>query len=408
MTIVAPKPATSRDNRVDFWRGIALIMIFVNHVPGNFWERYTSRNFGFSDAAELFVFLAGFAAAFAYGRPFLAGQRLFATVKAFRRAGTLFLVQMTLTMLTIGLFAWAAMAFGEGELMRRMNLGALSSEPLEAFFGLASLGHQFGYVNILPMYIVLLLMVPIHLWLASISRELMLGTAIAVWASSWAFYLNIPAFPNPGGWFFNPIAWQVIFAAGLYGGLRKVDGKPSVPYKPWLLGLALAYLLFAFVTTRYGLWFLIYGLDPVLPPAIASLDKTFAAVPRVLHVIALAYVFANAVSHSPFAKIDRTNIVAAMGRHSLPVFACGTILSLICQVIKFGREQEFVFDTSLLLAGLALQFALVWWLEWWGAYQKSVAKSREAKNASQASVIAAAVPLPNTAPASYLKKTGTR
>ncbi|MER0239532.1 OpgC domain-containing protein [Fulvimarina sp. MAC8] len=406
MTIVAPKPATSRDNRIDFWRGVALIMIFINHVPGNFWERYTSRNFGFSDAAELFVFLAGFAAAFAYGRPFLAGQKLFATVKALRRAGTLLLVQMTLTVLAIGLFAWAALAFGEGELMRRMNLAALSDEPLEAYFGLASFGHQFGYLNILPMYIALLIMAPVHLWLASISRELMLGSAIALWAASWAFYLNIPAFPNPGGWFFNPIAWQVIFAAGLYGGLRKASGKPSVPYKPWLLGLALAYLLFAFVTTRYGLWFLIYGLDP-LPPAIASLDKTFAAVPRVLHVLALAYVFANAASHSPFANIDRSNIVAAMGRHSLPVFAFGTMLSLICQVIKFGREQEFFFDTGLLLAGLALQFALVLWLEWWGSYQKTVAKSREAKAAPAAPAMRSAQ-LPDATPAVYSEKAAAR
>lgn len=405
MTIVAPKPATSRDNRIDFWRGVALIMIFINHVPGNLWERYTSRNFGFSDAAELFVFLAGFAAAFAYGRPFLAGNRLFATVKAFRRAGTLFLVQMTLTMLTIGLFAWAALVFGEGEFMRRMNLSALSTEPLEAFYGLASLGHQFGYVNILPMYIVLLIMAPIHLWLASINRELMLGMSVAVWAASWAFYLNIPAFPNPGGWFFNPIAWQVIFAAGLYGGLRKVDGKPSLPYKPWLLGLALAYLLFAFVTTRYGLWFLIYGLEP-LPRAIASLDKTFASVPRVLHVVALAYVFANAVSHSPFANIDRGNMIAAMGRHSLPVFAFGTMLSLICQVIKFGREEEFFFDTGLLLVGLALQFALVWWLEWWGTYQKTIARDRAAKSAPSVPATGAET-LPDSTQARSFEKVGT-
>ena len=84
MTIIAPKAATSRDHRIDFWRGVALVMIFFNHVPGTLWENFTSRNFGFSDAAELFVFLAGFAAAFAYGRPFLAGNRLIASVKAFR------------------------------------------------------------------------------------------------------------------------------------------------------------------------------------------------------------------------------------------------------------------------------------------------------------------------------------
>ena len=46
-------------NAVDFWRGIALITIFVNHIPGIYFERFTHRNVSFSDSAELFVFLAG-------------------------------------------------------------------------------------------------------------------------------------------------------------------------------------------------------------------------------------------------------------------------------------------------------------------------------------------------------------
>ena len=48
-------------NAIDFWRGYALISIFVNHIPGNFFERFTYRNLTLSDSAELFVFLAGWA-----------------------------------------------------------------------------------------------------------------------------------------------------------------------------------------------------------------------------------------------------------------------------------------------------------------------------------------------------------
>ena len=62
------KVGSERDLRIDFFRGLALIMIFVNHVPGNMFEIFTSRNFGLTDAAEIFVFLAGYAAALAYGR----------------------------------------------------------------------------------------------------------------------------------------------------------------------------------------------------------------------------------------------------------------------------------------------------------------------------------------------------
>ncbi len=46
-------------NAVDFWRGIALITIFINHIPGNYWGRFTHANYSISDSADLFVFLAG-------------------------------------------------------------------------------------------------------------------------------------------------------------------------------------------------------------------------------------------------------------------------------------------------------------------------------------------------------------
>ena len=60
--------AAPRDARLDFFRGLALIMIYLNHVPGTVFEDYTNRNFGFSDAAEGFVIMSGIAAGLAYGR----------------------------------------------------------------------------------------------------------------------------------------------------------------------------------------------------------------------------------------------------------------------------------------------------------------------------------------------------
>ena len=59
-----------RDSRVDVMRGIALVMIFIDHVPGNLLGLVTMRNFGFANTAELFVLLAGFASMVAYGGSF--------------------------------------------------------------------------------------------------------------------------------------------------------------------------------------------------------------------------------------------------------------------------------------------------------------------------------------------------
>ena len=63
---------TARDPRLDVLRGLCLVMIFINHVPGNALEVLTTRNFGFSDAAEGFVMMSGIAAGIAYGPDFRA------------------------------------------------------------------------------------------------------------------------------------------------------------------------------------------------------------------------------------------------------------------------------------------------------------------------------------------------
>ncbi|MEH6721152.1 MAG: OpgC domain-containing protein [Aurantimonas endophytica] len=365
MTIVASPTAAIqlRDQRVDFWRGVALAMIFVNHIPGNYWENFTSRNFGFSDAAELFVFLAGFASAFAYGRLFLGGERLIASLRAARRAGVLYLVHITLTMAAVAIFSWGALALGEGAIMRNIGLSQFLTMPLETMVGFASLGHQLGYVNILPMYSVLLLMLPLHLFLAGISRNVMLAAAIAMWFAAYIFRIDVPAYPLPGGWFFNPFAWQLIFAIGLYCGFRRIEGKAGFPYRKWLFFAALGYVFVSFLTIRLDLWWL-WGASS-LPMMLTGFDKTYVSVPRLLHILAVCYLFANAAPSSPFSRVTRDNVFAMLGRHSLPIFAVGTVLSLLGQVIKHDQIPDILFDTLLIGGGLSIQIALARYLDWW-------------------------------------------
>lgn len=70
MPMSATSSGAQRDLRIDFFRGLALLFIFIDHVPDNVLARFTLRNFGFADAAEVFVLLAGFSAVLAYGRTF--------------------------------------------------------------------------------------------------------------------------------------------------------------------------------------------------------------------------------------------------------------------------------------------------------------------------------------------------
>ncbi|WP_152047766.1 OpgC family protein [Aureimonas psammosilenae] len=363
---------------MDFFRGIALAMIFVNHVPGNLWENFTTRNFGFSDSAELFVFLAGFASAFAYAKPFLAGHRLLATLKAWRRAGILYLVHATLTLFAIGLFAWGALAFGDGGLLRENNLAALEAAPVDTLMGLATLGHQLKFVNILPMYMVLLLALPALLALCDrFGRGGMMLASFALWVASALFWLNMPNHPADGGWFFNPFSWQLIFAAGLYCGLARSEGGEGLPFSSTLYGAALAFLLFAFLFVEFELW----GMDRALglPVMLAGFDKTYVSVPRLLHLLALVYVFAHAPRSSVLSRVSGDNPFTRLGRHSLPVFATGTALALMAQVVKFEEPPEIMRDTVLIAGGLGLQFALAHFLDWWREAERQLKASAASK-----------------------------
>ncbi|WP_102961072.1 OpgC family protein [Mangrovicella endophytica] len=359
---ITPKPA-GRDHRVDFWRGVALMMIFVNHIPGTIWENVTSRNFGFSDAAEVFVFLAGFASAFAYGKGYLSGDPVKASIKALRRAGVLYLVHILLTVMAIALFAWSAFAFGRGELLQMNNLAMFLTRPLDVMIGIPTLGHQLGYVNILPMYSAILVMLPVLLLVARYGRHTMLLASAALWVACGIWRFDMPNFPQEGGWFFNPFAWQFLFALGLYCGLSRWQRGYAVAYSPLVYCAALAYVVFALVFVSFDLFGMEQSLG--LPFLLGTFDKTYLTAPRLLHVLAVIYVFAYAPKTSPISAIRRENPLAVLGRHSLPIFATGTMLSLAGQVIRYGTIPSVALDTVLIVSGLAIQFALARYLDWW-------------------------------------------
>lgn len=386
-------PKSARDSRVDFFRGFALLTIFVNHVPGVMWEHLTSRNYGFSDSAELFVFLAGFASAFAYGRSFLQGSALVASIKALRRAGTLYLVHITLTMIAVSLFALAAMTTGDGRYLMQLGIGYFMTQPVETLAGVATLMHQLAYLNILPMYCVILLMLPFML---AIIRRVGLPGLLIVSATLWAIAgttgLNLPNHPNPGGWQFNPFAWQIVFAIGLAAGLAKAGGRALVAYNPSLYAIALAYLFLSFLFVEFQLWHwssLVPG-----PFLMTGFDKTFVTLPRLLHILALVYVFAHAPSGSMVRRIGPNNLLSVIGRHSLPIFATGTILSVAAQALRFNREPAFVFDTALIAAGLALHVGLALFLEWWRGVSAPVRPRPLAASGAASGPATAALPGP--------------
>ncbi|WP_417579232.1 OpgC family protein [Pelagibacterium sp.] len=354
----------ARDPRIDVLRGLALVMIFINHVPGNAFERFTNRNWGFSDAAEAFVFLSGTAAGLAYSSGFLAPPYWPGIARVWARARTLYFVHLSTTSMAIGILAAAALWFGLYDLLRTINLAPAWENPLGVLIGIPILTHQLGYFNILPLYLVLLLVAPPILWLALRRPYVLMALSVAVWALAAQFRINLPNYPNPGGWFFNPLSWQILFVAGLLTGIFLKRGERFVPKLGWLMWVAGLYLLIILC------WRLMpplasagrYGLSQLgsfgVPFYLVSFDKTFLALSRLSHFLALAYLvsclgWVYSASASRWAEPFRL-----LGQNGLAVFATGSVLSILAQAIKAGIGDHFTTDFVLLACGLAIQFAL--------------------------------------------------
>lgn len=355
-----PVPS-GRDTRIDVFRALALLTIFINHVPGTIYENFTHRNLGFSDSAEAFVLISGIAVAFANGKKFAPGNRLLLTLKMWRRAGVLYTTHIMTTMATIAIFAAAALFLKRPEFLSQINIGPIVEKPIEALFGVVTLGHQLGYNNILSMYAVMLLITPILLVLAHMSLPLMLGVSSMVWLLSGLYQVAPMNYPNDGVWFLNPFSWQLLFAIGIAATMHVRRGGQLLANK-WLIALAAGYLMLALAWVRLPLW----GIDTSmgLPAVLTGFDKTFLSAPRLLHVLAMAYLVAVIPSLSNIARTAPDNPLAILGKHSLPVFIAGTLLAMAAQVMKLVNPGGLPYDTLLIATGVVVQFALAYYLEW--------------------------------------------
>ena len=149
---MAAQHSSQRDTRIDVFRALALLTIFVNHVPGTLFEHLTHKQFRVSDSAEAFVLISGIAFGLAYGGKFKPGNRLLITLKAWRRAGVLYITHIMTTVATLAIFSAAALAFARPDLLKLINIELIINDTPKALVGIATLGHQVGYNNILSMY----------------------------------------------------------------------------------------------------------------------------------------------------------------------------------------------------------------------------------------------------------------
>jgi hypothetical protein len=352
---------SERDTRIDVFRAIVLLMIFINHVPGNVYEALTLKNYGFSDAAEVFVLISGLAIGLVYGRKMAGDQWLRSALAVWRRAWVLFYTHMMTTLATLAIFCAAAVFAHRADLLEKINIGTVITDPARGLIGIGTLGHQLGYNNILPLYMVLLLAAPPIVWALRRNMGLTLAVSGAVWLAAGLWRIAPPNYPLDGVWFLNPLSWQFLFTIGVAAMIHAGRGG-SLPQHPAWTQLSIAWVIGAFVTIHSPLWGVHSWFG--LPEVLGGFNKTYLSLFRLVDVLALAYLIGRWPVVSNMARLSPDHPLSILGKHSLPVFVTGTLCAMVAQVLRQIDQPGLGFDTLLLAAGIAVQFAVAYFLEW--------------------------------------------
>lgn len=358
-------PVAQRDARIDVIRGLALLVIFINHMPGNVVAGYMPHNFGFSDGADAFVLIAGVSATLAYGNLIERRGMTVGVLKIGARLWTLYIAHIAMFIIVCGVVAAAVTRTQNPLYVEAINIQPVFRDTLEALVDALTLRYQPSYLDILPLYIVLLAAFPLIYLAVRVSPAGAMLVSLCVWQAALRFDLNLPNV-HAAGWFFNPFAWQVVFTFGVVLG-RAAQRGICAPRLPWLDAAAVVFLVLAFVAkTSSGNPVGIAALNDWFDSVQLGSDKTNLAWSRLLHVLALSWLAmrwlpsgAGLLRH----VVGRT--LAVVGRHSLDVFCAGTVLAIAGQIVL--AETAFALGPQLLvcLTGVTLLVGLGMFLTWY-------------------------------------------
>jgi hypothetical protein len=353
---------TRKANPIDFWRGLALVFIFINHVPGIYYSRLTHANYSLSDSADLFVFLAGWALRYVVGIPGRRQRAWYLVLRLGGRALTLYAAQVLITMIAIAMLAGTAIWLNNPLLLEWHNAAAVFQEPVSTHIGLALLTHQLGYFDILPLYVVLMVMAPGFALIDRWAPHLVLPVSLVIYGLTLGFQVGVPTWPVEGEWFFNPFAWQLVFVLGFVlardDGIAGVARRHIVPIRI----VALPIVAVGLFVNLYDWW-----PDPTKvpnPKLFFLLSKTYVTPPRVIQFLALV-----AVMSAVYPYIRRflpwlVDFLAMLGRNSLYVFCVGSILSLAGQIVRFLYQGNIYVDTAVVICGILVMAFTAWLPEW--------------------------------------------
>ena len=371
---------TARDLRLDFFRGLSLFFIFIDHVPGNVLAYATFHTWAFSDAAEVFIFISGFTAALVYGRSLAQNGALLATAQIYRRVWQLYVAHVFLFVIFVAEVSYSVLVVHNPMYLEEMRVANFLETPHLAVIRALVLGFQPAFLDILPLYIVLLAAFPLTLLGFKIHRLLPFGASALLYGVTLWRGWTPHTYPAGAPWYFNPLAWQFLFVIGATAGFSRVSGVWPFPAGKWFRILAI--IIAGFCALISVDWTIHWLYDP-FPPLLAkqlwthTLDKTDLAPLRLVDFLAIATTTVIFIKpDSRFLRTAWARPLIVCGQHSLYVFCLGIVLAVLGHFVLDQLYDGLPMQAAVNVAGFGAMIGLAYLLEWYKAASRSTRSVR--------------------------------
>jgi hypothetical protein len=354
-----------RELRLDLFRGLALWLIFIDHVSPDLLTWFTIRNYGFSDAAEIFIFISGYTAAFVYGRAMLESGFVIATARILRRVWQIYAAHVLLFTFLVAQVSYVTIRFDKPFYAEEVAITDFFRQPGMSMVQALLLRYRPLNMDVLPLYIVLMAFLPLILLLMRWSANLTLAMSVALYAASWRYDLHLTAYPN-GFWSFNPFAWQLLFVFGAWcalGGMKRMSRFLSLPITLWV---SFAYLFAAFCVTLT--WYfpqLNFLMPHWLEQWMYPINKTDLDVLRFAHFLALAVIAVRFVPAGwPGLESRWLWPMILCGQNSLEIFCLGVALAFTGYFVLMEVSAGLFLHILVGICGILMMSAAAWLFSW--------------------------------------------
>jgi hypothetical protein len=361
-SILAPD---ARDARLDLFLGIANWSLFLDHIPHNIVSWITIRNFGFSGAADAFIFIAGYTASMAYAHIMLERGTIVGATRIFKRAWQLYAAYIVLFAIYIVTIGDVAARYAAPDIFYEFNIAGLVDQPIRIIGHALLLQSRALNLDALQLYVILMACFPAVLWMMLRKPGLTMAGSVALYFAARQFEWSLSSYPD-GVWLFNPFCWQLLFVFGAWCALGGTGQRWSILRSPILPVVGIAYLVFALMMTmagrfpEFGNMFPSWLFDLFNPN-----DRTNLAPYRVLHFVVIAFLVTRFLSKDwRGLQWPVLQPLIICGQQSLSVFCVGVFLSFAGRLALMTSSGSLPAQVSVSVLGIAIMTLVACYISW--------------------------------------------